>query len=184
MAVAIVSVDEWLQHLVFVGRRPTPYGPVDGLFFGQVSGIGDASGGNFSLNGNISAKTKEDWLYIMMGVTPRLNAVGVAQTVLVQTNSGPLINLPGFAARAQTLSVVKDMVQATNNAVTALPWDGPQPWTGMPHFGDKKADPTGVLQLVAVGFETNTNTVEYGVSVWGWLIRPSGFFRNVSPAVG
>lgn len=182
MAVAIIATDTWLSHLPFVGGpRRTSFGDVDGIFYGVVSGTGDGSGGNFTLNGNISFDKKEDWIYVIGGTSYSRNDVQTTVDAFEVIATGPLIPTtsavanPSFHAGALMKGIV-------NNAVTIRDQSLNQPYVGMPVFGDKRI--TGPLSMYAVGFENNNNAVVYQMSLWGWIIRYNSFFRDIPPSRG
>jgi len=183
MAVAVVATDSWLSHLEFTGgRRQTEFGPIDGLFYGVLSGTGDGSGGNFTLNGNVSFDRKEDWIYILKKASPTRTGA-TATDVFIVAATGPVIPTssavinPSFHVAGSNFGVV-------NNAVSVfqLNTGGQSPLEETPLFGDKKL--TGPLSLIAAGFEDNVNAVVYQLSIYGWLIRYSSFFRNLGGSFG
>lgn len=184
MAVAILATDTWIQHLVFSGgRRTTPFGPVDGVFYGLVSGVGDASAGNLTLNGRLSAERKEDWVYIIGAHTVSVNTVAGVGDVFTQLNSGPLIPTSS-SVQNPSFNRTDASRPATGNAIAMSDrfTGGGNPFAGMPIFGDKRIP--GVFLMAAAGFETNVNLAEYQMSLWGWIIRYNGFFRNEAPSLG
>lgn len=184
MAVAIIATDSWINHLQFTGaQRQTNFGPIDGLFYGVISGTGDATGGNFTLNANISFDRKEDWIYVLQKVSASKNGV-FTEDVFVVAATGPLI--PTDTAVANPSFHVGGVTQGiVNNAVTTVALasgGGALGFEGLPVFGDKRI--AGPLSMIAAGFELNSDGNVYQMSVYGWLIRYSGFFRGVAPSVG
>ncbi len=183
MAVAVISVDAWLQHLPFQGgQRPSPYGPVDGIFYGVVSGDGDNTGGNFTLSGSLSFDRKEDWIYVLGGINTSRNVADISE-LFTQINSGPLIPT-GSAVVNPSFSRAGPSKAVTNNNITTSESleGGGDIRTGMPIFGDKRL--AGNFLMAAAGWAENTDAVTYQMSVWGWLIRYQSFFRNVLPSRG
>lgn len=182
MAIAHVRTDDWIQHLPFVGGpRPSPYGSVDGMFYGALSVAGDVSGGNLTLNGNLSEARKEDWVYIIGGTQYQKNTVLAGEQAFEIINTGP-VTPTASAVVNPSFPVGALMDDITNNAVTIGKNDTTKPFIGMPAFGDKRI--AGVFSLYAVGFENNTDTVLHTASIWGWIIRYNSFFRDVRPSVG
>lgn len=184
MAVSITAEDSWITHLPFTGgRRQTTYGPVDGLFYGVIAGDGDASGGNVTLNGNVSFDRKEDWIYILQNVSTTFNTALAGVDAFIVAATGPLIPTPTAVANP-AFHVGGEMLNIVNNGVTIFtPTDaGQSPFKDLPVFGDKRI--AGPLSLLAAGFEVNTNTVTYQLSVFGFLVRYQSFFRNLAPATG
>jgi len=184
MAVAVVATDTWLSHLEFTGpQRQTDFGPIDGIFYGVVSGTGDGSGGNLTLNGNVSFDRKEDWIYILKKVSASRTGIVALQTAFMVAATGPLIPTPTTVANASFHlgGIPQDI---TNNALTVFPLasGSQQLFDELPVFGDKRIG--GPLSMMAMGWETNTNAAVYQMSVYGWLIRYQGFFRGVAPALG
>jgi len=184
MAVAIVAIDGWIQHLPFEGGpRQSLAGPVDGVWYGVVSGLGDASGGNLTLNGQLSFDRKEDWVYVVEAQTITINTPS-DQEVFLQINTGPLIPTASAVVNP-TMNWGGSLRGIANNNVSVLADGsntGPFPFPGMPIFGDKRIP--GVFLMAAAGFQSNTNGAIHTMSLWGWLIRYQGFFRNRSPARG
>lgn len=182
MAVAVIATDTWLSRLLFTGPRPTDFGPADGLFFGVIAGAGDASGGNFTLNGNVSADRKEDWVYLIKGVSASI-AAAAAQEAFIVAATGPLIPTATTVANPSfhTAGVMESL---SSNAVTVynLNTGGQPPFTDLLVFGDKRI--AGPLSLIAMGFQLNTDLAVHQISIWGFLFRYSSFFRNVRPGVG
>lgn len=181
MAVAVLATDTWIQHLPFVGgRRPSPYGDVDGVWYGVVSGDGDATGGNVTLNGRLSFDRKEDWVYILGAIDVSVNNA-VITPYFTQVNSGPLIPT---ASAVQNPSFHKggDSFAVLNNAVSLgqLATGGADNRAGIPIFGDKRI--AGIFLMLAAGFGINTDGATYQMSSWGFLIEYSSFFRNRPPA--
>jgi len=185
MAVATVATDTWLSHLEFVGqRRQTDFGPIDGLFYGVVSTTGDASGGNVSLNGNVSEERKEDWVYIIQRASfSRTGVSGAGFGGFMVAATGPVIPTP-TAVQNASFHIGGDLFGVTNNDVSTLALSqGPEAiFKDLPIFGDKRI--AGPLQMLACGLEENINGAVYQMSVYGWLIRYAGFFRNVRGDLG
>lgn len=183
MAVALLETDSWIQHLVFTGpQRPTDFGPADGVWYGLLSVAGDASGGNVTLNGRLSEDRKEDWVYVpMASAIHRNSTTGATSNYFEQLNTGPLIPT-STAVNNPTFNYGGTGVGITGNAITVQNTTQTKDFYGMPIFGDKRIP--GIFLMYAVGFETNTDTVLYTASIWGWLFRYNGFFRGVAPSVG
>lgn len=187
MAVAIIRTDNWLSHLEFTGgRRQTEFGPIDGLFYGLLAGDGDAGGGNFTLNGLVSFDRKEDWVYILKSVSATFNTATLSQDAFVVASTGPVIPTDAVATTVSNPSFHYGggMAAVSGNAITLLNTNsaGSSPLIDIPIFGDKKL--TGPLALIACGHETNVDGQTYQLSVYGWLIRYSSFFRNLSGSFG
>lgn len=181
MAVIETFVDTWLTHLPFVGGpRPSPYGPVDGIWYGLFAADGDASGGVVLLNGALSFDRKEDWIYILGLVDLQINSV-LSNNAFIGVNTGPLIPTP-TVSRNPSFLLAGGMNLALGLAKTAFGGNdqGQFPMAGMPIFGDKRI--SGNFSMIDTGVETNTNGAVYTVSSWGWLIRYNSFFRNVRAA--
>lgn len=182
MAVAIIATDTWIQHLLFTGTRQTVQGPADGMFFGVVSGDGDAGGGNVTLNGLISSERKTDFVYLTQGVSASINEATALDAFIVMA-TGPKIPT---ASAVQNPSFHQGGVMdaIANNAVSVYNRSdgGQSPFKDLITFGDPSI--AGALALIAAGFGTNIDGVTYQLSVWGFLFRYGSFFRNVSPFVG
>lgn len=182
MAVALIATDDWIQHLVFGGGpRPTPYGPMDGVFYGLMAVAGDATGGNVTINGRLSVERKEDWVYIVGGTHTRVNSALISGDNFEQINTGPAIST-GVAVTNPTFEYGGLNRNIGGNAVTFTPVDQHSKVVGMPIFGDRSIP--GVFLMYAVGWETNGDTALYSAQMWGWIIRRQSFFRNVLPSVG
>jgi len=182
VAVGYSRTDDWIRHLVFEGRRETVYGPVDGIWYGVLSGDGDATGGNFTLNGRLSYNRKEDWVYILGGVTLSRNDETESRAYIIvntgpQVSTGSAVNNPSFPKGG-----VMKAISGNNISVLDLADGGADSRSGMPIFGDKSI--AGLFLMIAAGIESNTNLVTYQLSSWGWLVRYQGFFRNRDPRVG
>jgi len=182
MAIALIAIDTWISHLSFTGRqRPTDFGPADGVWFGLLSLTGDGSGGNLTLNGQLSFERKEDWVYVPMGSSWTTNSSTTPNTAFEQINTGPLIptatvvNNPSFSFGGLSRNM-------SGNSLHVQQSDQTKNFYGMPVFGDKKLP--GSSLMYALGFQTNVNAVIYTASIWGWLFRYNGFFRNEGPNVG
>jgi len=184
MAVAILATDSWIQHLPFEGPpRMTTNGPVDGVWYGTVSGLGDASGGNVSISARLSEARKEDWVYIVNGMQVTINAE-TDQEAFMQLNTGPLIPTAS-AVTNPTFNWGGGMRGIANNSISIMAASGdtgPMNVPGIPIFGDKRI--AGIFLMAAAGFQTNVDGAIYTLSNWGWLIRYQGFFRNRNPNVG
>jgi len=185
MAVAVIATDTWLSHLEFTGgRRQTEFGPIDGLFYGVVAVTGDATGGNATLNGNVSFDRKEDWVYLLKKISlSRTGVVAAGDKVFVVAATGPSIAAGGPITNP-SFHMGGDLEGITNNDVSVMGHlDGAgDHFTDLPIFGDKKL--AGPLSMVASGLENNVDAVVYQLSVYGWLIRYSSFFRNLGGSFG
>jgi len=182
MAIAATRTDDWIQHLPFIGgQRPSPYGMVDGVFYGTLATTGDASGGNVTVNGRLSEEKKEDWVYIIGGTHARINGL-IGGDVFEQVNTGPLTPTDVLSITNPTFEWGGVNVQITGNAVAFTPVVGQSKVLGLPVFGDKRIP--GIFLMYAAGWETNSNTSLYSAQIWGWIIRYQSFFRNVSPQLG
>ena len=183
MAVAVVETDTWLQHLLFTGGpRPTPFGPVDGVFYGLMAGTGAAGGGNFSLSGRLSFDRKEDWVYIVGGTHTRQGSEAASGDVFEQVNTGPLIPTQVSGINNPTFEWGGVVQNITANNLTITPVSGQTKVTGMPIFGDKHL--AGVFLMYAAGWETNIDGATYSAQIWGWIIKYQSFFRNRPPSAG
>jgi len=186
MAVAILATDTWLNHLPFVGgQRPSPFGMVDGIWYGLGAGDGAAGGGNFTISLRLSEERKEDWVYILGGIAASVNTP-LASDVFVQVNTGPLIptgavattvNNPSFSSGGVWGGVVNNAISASHNLS-----GGSAAGVGMPIFGDKRIP--GLFLMMAMGAEANVDGATYQLSSWGFLIKYESFFRNVRPSLG
>jgi len=184
MAVLFNRTDaEWIAHLPFSSgvQRPTPYGPVDGNFYGHMSVVGDATGGIVTINGILSFDRKEDWIYIMGGLNlERVNANPITMEFAIQT--GPLIPSAGAAQRNPVFSMAgAPEPGVTRQSINDVNGQGGA-FVGLPFFGDKKV--AGAINLVQAIFTQNTNTNVYNLSIWGWIVRYASYFRGVSPFIG
>jgi len=186
MAVAIVATDTWLQHLPFEGGpRPSPFGQVDGVWYGLVAGDGDASGGNLTLNARLSEARKEDWVYILGAINTVRNGA-TDDECFNQVNSGPLIATAAVATTVRNVSFSRGGIalgMANNNLVVTDKFDGgTDPRAGMPIFGDKRIP--GIFLMLAAGWDNNIDGTTYVLSAWGFLIRYQSFFRFANPNIG
>lgn len=170
----LTRFDDWISHLPFTGQRPTPYGPVDGIWYGLLSRDGDATAGTMTLQGSLTFARKEDWLYILMGCNISNNGATPTATSLT-VNTGPriptnttIIN-PSFRMASNDFN--------TDNLTAPLPFAaGAFPFTGMPIFGDKKI--AGNFLMLDAVWELQQDLATYVVSAWGWLLRYNSFFRD------
>ncbi len=183
MAVAVLETDGWIQHLPYSGgSRPSAFGPVDGIWYGVVSGTGDNTGGNFTMSGRLSFDRKEDWVYILGAISTTISANSL-QDVFTQVNTGPLIPTqstvtnPSFSKGDESFSVANNNLTVSDHLK-----GGADPRAGMPIFGDKKIP--GIFLMLASGWEVNIDAAVYQMSSWGFLIRYQSFFRNRPPSVG
>jgi len=184
VAVAVIATDTWLSHLEFTGgRRQTDFGPIDGVFYGVISGDGDASAGNFTLNGNVSFDRKEDWIYILKKFSLTRNDLPAGQVAFAVAATGPVIPT-GSTVTNPSFHVGGTLFEVTGNAVSVFDVNtgGGKQFEDIPIFGDKRLP--GPLSMIAAGFQTNDNTVTYQLSVYGWLIKYQSFFRNLVPSTG
>ncbi len=186
MSSITVETDTWLQHLPFVGgQRPSPYGMVDGIWYGLIAGDGDATGDQVQLNGNLSFDRKEDWIYVLGGVGASVNAEFTAD-VFIQVNSGPLIPTSAVATTVRnpsfTIGGSQDPMGTLALSVVQPLTGGADPRAGMPIFGDKRIP--GLFLMMNASWSVNTNLASYQLSSWGWLIEYQSFFRNRPPALG
>lgn len=180
MTITLNIIDTWLQHLPFTGRRPSVYGPVDGVFYGHAAVAGDASGGVLHIHGIISAARKTDWVYILGGVTGATSS-GSAMDAIVNVASGPLIPDLGVSVN-EFVSMTKFGSLGGTNLGGFLPMSGKLMAEGMPVFGDPHI--SGDFNIVSADFGVNTNLSIYRLDAWGFLVRYNSFFRDVSPALG
>jgi len=183
MAVAIIQTDTWIARLLFTGgRRDSDFGPADGVFYGVVSGDGDASGGNFTLNGLLSFEKKEDWVYLIKKVSVQTNDIRTTEGFIV-VSTGPQI-ITGSSVVNPSFQVGGDFKNTTNNATSslALTTGSGDHFTDLLVFGDKKIP--GSQGMIAAGLEGNVNGSTATLSVYGLLYRYSSFFRNVGNAFG
>jgi len=184
MAVALIATDTWLSHLEFTGgRRQTEFGPIDGLFYGVLSTTGDASAGNLTLNGLVSFDRKEDWVYILQKVSLSTNVSTAARTAFIVAATGPVIPTASAVVNP-SFHVAGPLVPIINNVVSTFQTNegSETPFKDLPLFGDKKL--AGSIALIAAGFQDNDNGTVYQMSIYGWLIRYSSFFRNLGGSFG
>lgn len=172
MALSQILVDTWVNHLQFLEPRPTENGLVDGVFYGVLSVAGDMSGGAVTQIGQFSVNRKEDWVYIMQGVSTERNSA-TNSDVGISVATGPLI---------PTVTAVNNAVfsrAGSSDGVSGLgtlPLSaGQPPWKGMPCFGDKNIP--GLFSILTAVWGTNSNTILYTTSMWGYLVRYQNFFR-------
>ncbi len=179
MAILQEPVDTWIQHLPFTGQRPTPWGPADGIFSGVVGATGDATGGGVALVGNLSFERKEDWVYLLRHWSGQTDFLSSTMDFRFSLNSGPLV--PNASAGRQFAQYTG--VDNLNN-FAGISVSAPFRTTQAPFqpqdiflFGDKKIP--GAFAFFQANFQTNTNAVDYSVSVSGLIFRYATFFRNV-----
>jgi len=181
MSVEITRVDDWISHLAFSAPRPSPFGPVDGVFWGMLSIAGDASAGALAMNGDLSQERKTDWVHILAGYSLRKIAAD-AGSAYAEFQTGPKIvgnaagiDRPTFTATAP----LERMSQAGDQMATPHLLSGSQPFLGMPLYADPAL--TGAYEMVHASFNVNTDTILHTFSMWGFLVRYQSFFRGVPP---
>ena len=186
MAVAILATDTWITHLPFTGQRPSPFGPVDGIWYGLLAGDGAAGGGNFSLNGSLSFDRKEDWVYILGALETTTNQSIGGTDVLTQVNTGPLIPTGAVATSVTNPSFMATGDAGAGGAATVTSAHrlngGADYRAGLPIFGDKRIP--GTFLMLAAAWGLNTDGATYQLSAWGFLIRYQSFFRDRPAALG
>jgi len=183
MALVLTETNRWLQHLVFTGQRPSPFGPIDGLWFGAASRNGDASGGSLTINANLSFDRKEDWVYQLKGLSLQVNAVA-AMNMSVQVNTGPLIPTSSAVQNPSYGIVGVADSPGGGTLITTFPRStgGQMPWVDALLFGDKVI--TGDYTMIEATFGINTNGAAHSLFCWGFLFTYRSFFRQVPPSVG
>lgn len=179
MAVILVRTDNWISHLPWTGPRPTVYGPADGLWYGNMAQVGNASGGTLSLFGAISRARKEDWVYILGGYSAGVSSA-TAMDIRFTFASGPVI--PVNSGQANPFFEAQYPAEVGVGRAVALGSPGSAAHLGTPLFGDKKI--AGDLALVTTVFESNVDLLIHQMSIWGFLIRYASFFRDVPASRG
>ena len=182
MTVTANVIDTWIQHLPFTGRRPTIYGPVDGVWYGHIAVVGDAGGGNVHLHGILSAGKKTEWVYIIGNVTAATNTATQTGDGLINVASGPLI--PSVATNqfvSMTVAAVPVLPVSALGFTGMNPVGGAFAMSGVPVFGDRQI--SGDFNIISSDWENNVNTAVYRLDAWGFLVRYEGFFREVAPSL-
>lgn len=179
MSVSSNRLDDWVQHIAFVGdRRVTPFGPADGLWYGVLSIAGDATGGGVNLIGSLSPDRKEDWVYVVQGLSVVTNDDTVGDEIAIQVATGPLTPTESIITNA-VFGLAGSMSRSTVNDLSTFPNSETPPWQGLLCFGDKRIAGNYVWLTILMG--TNTNLRIYTGSMWGWLFEYKSFFRNLPP---
>ncbi len=180
MTVTRTAIDTWIQHLPFATRRDSIYGGVDGIFYGHVAVLGDASAGAVHLHGLLSAARKTDWVYILGGTGGAINSGTDVMDALINISSGPAIpSVAGNQFFSPTVAQAP-LIAATGLGLSTLlsPSGGP-PFAGTPVFGDPHI--AGDFNIFSVDFQTNVNGATYRSDIWGFLVTYQSFFRELVP---
>lgn len=182
MSILEQVTDTWLAHLPFTQVRQTPYGPADGLFFGNLAVDGDGTGGIVDLQGRISRDRKEDWVYLLKGRSSQVFADNNGE-IATFLGTGPVI--VAGATTSPSFTALDNMV---NDATLAFS-SGSSGNFGSPGrpleqflFGDRNL--AGDYGMITSRFSVNTTAALYQVSIWGFIFRYQSFFRGVPPSRG
>ncbi len=179
MAVDELVQDTWLAHLPYAGPpRDTQFGLMDGIFYGNLAVVGDGSGGNVSLTGELSRDKKEDWVYVLGGYSATRNTA-ISTNMSVLFTSGPRNQRVSGVGSAFQIFRIAGPISLGAGVATYPGGEQGAPFIGTPLFGDKKI--TAGHTLAAVEFGTNTSGTTYTFSMWGYLIKYATFFRGVPP---
>ena len=155
---------------------PTQFGEMDGIFYGNLGTVGDGSGGNVGLVGELSRDKKEDWVYVLGGYSATRNTA-IATNMDMLFTSGPR-NVATGGSAFQIFRMAGPI--SLGAGIGCYPGgDQNELFIGTPLFGDKKI--TAGHTLASVVFGTNTSGTTYTFSLWGYLIKYATFFRGVSP---
>lgn len=181
MAIDAAPVNTWIQHLPFIGQRPTVYGPADGLFVGLVGAVGDGSGGGVALRGQLSNARKEDWVYLVRHWSAQTDFLASALDIRISINTGPVVPNPTARQFAQftgidELNTFAGIGMASAYRTTQNPFQPADLFV----FGDKKL--AGDFTLIQANFQTNTDAIDYTLQVSGLIFRYASFFRSVAPS--
>lgn len=178
MSVAASSLDIWFTPELFVGGpRPTPYGPMDGAWFGHMLASGDVSGGSISLTGLLSPRVKRDWVMLLETVSFHSTRASGADAGTVLFATGPfktvgLVNEPAQFKWCGNLGIggASDSGMPTS--------EGGMPFKGLPLY---TGNPSASLNysVFTMTNEDNGDGETYRCALWGWLIRRSEYFHGV-----
>jgi len=174
MAIQAIVIDTWLSHLLFNRPKLIEGQLVDGLWYGNLGVVGDASAGIVDILGQISFARKEDWLYQLVSwslnranTTPVRWQIGFPSGPAIQTPVG-IINNPFYSSSFIT--------EQGASGLSANPPSSGGLYKGQFLFGDKKIE--GNYTMVNAICLTNTTGIAYQVSLSGFLYRYSDFFRG------
>lgn len=172
MSITSIRIDTWLQHLTFADPRLVGGWMADGVFYGNIGVLGDASAGTVTMIGQLSRDRKEDWVYVLQHWTANRNSI-LAVNWSVQFASGPQIPVVAGVQDNPVFGVSWAADQG-GSAFGGTRLGGDQ-FKDLVLFGDKRI--AGNYSMFTAASGTNTNGVAYQASVHGLLIRYNDFFR-------
>jgi len=178
MSIAASSLDIWLTPELFVGGpRPTPYGPMDGTWFGAIRADGDASGGTLSISGLLSPRVKRDWVLILEAYSFHNTrfATGDAASWLFPTGA---FNPSGITFEAPQFKQFGDGGNGGASDSGIPLHTGGMPFRGLPLYTGNPS-PTLNYTVFTASNEANGDGEIYRVALWGWIIRRSQFYHGV-----
>lgn len=184
MSVEIQRTDDWLSQLAFSSPRPSPFGLIDGLWWGMMSGNGDASGGVLAFDGDLSEARKTDWVRILGGWSVRSPSTTAVASCYIEFQTGPKIVGNQAGIDRPTFSAVGDMREFPDSAdpmISVTNAGSGQPLIGIPLYADPALP--GPYELLHVSTDPNVNGKLTTVSLWGFLIRYQTFFRGIPPGI-
>jgi len=184
VSVEIARVDDWISHLAFSAPRPSTFGQVDGLFWGLLSVVGDATGGAVAVDGDLSEARKTDWVHILGGYSHRLVSGAAVPDGYVEFQTGPKIVGNAAGIDRPTFTAIGPFIRMNSSADQMAAQSlvsGAQPFLGMPLYADPAL--AGVYEMVHASVNANVDTALYTFSIWGFLVRYQSFFRGVPPAL-
>lgn len=182
MTVVSTRVDDWISHLLFTQTRQTDFGPADGLFYGVIQLVGDATGGTTQMTGQISFNRKEDWVYLIQATSLEFNASNSGIPAAIRCPTGPLARGAAGVANPIFSRATKEMQNVPTILATVFASAGHDPHQNLLSFGDKRL--TGNFNLVQFEIDANINLATNTGSIWGFLFRYASFFRGVPPGLG
>lgn len=178
MSVAVSVLDTWFVPELFVGGpRPTPYGPMDGIWFGNIRGSGDVSTGSISLTALLSPRVKRDFVMLLETVSFHSTRGSAADATSILFPTGGFVNT-GLAHEAPQFKQYGDG-DLGGDGTSGIPTvNGGMPFKGLPLYSGNPSATLNYTVCTATN-ETNSDGETYRLALWGWLIRRTQFYHGL-----
>jgi len=178
MSVATSVLDTWFTPELFVGGpRPTPYGPMDGIWFGNLRASGDVTAGTISLTALLSPRIKRDFILMLETVSFHSTRSISTDAFTILFATGAFINT-GLAHEPAQFKWAGNLIAgaASDSAVPTAA--GPPPFKGLLLYTGNPS-PSLNYSVVTATNEVNADGETYRLALWGWLIRREQFFHGL-----